>query len=212
MIETEHTLIERLREKPTDADWTRFYRLYEKPILAVAATRSLSDGDCRDVLQETVMKMFRHGFARYDRKRGRFTPFLFGIARDCAIDALRRKAKRNQREVELDSAIFHNLQIDPSQNPMGAAELRGQQVLVATALDYLLLKGSFAPKTVEMFKALVFDEVSPDEVARMFNTSRGNVDQAKSTILKKLRPMYEGLDQGMDMEQALVYATAALKA
>jgi RNA polymerase sigma factor (sigma-70 family) len=208
MIETEHTLIERLREKPTEADWARFYRLYEKPILAVAAARFLSDADCRDVLQETVIKMFRHGFARYDRARGRFTPFLFGVVRDCAIDALRRRAKRGSREVELDSNICVEGPVAPDISPLGAAELRGQQVLTALALDYLLLKGSFAAKTVEIFKRVVFDDVSPAEVAKVFNTSRGNVDQAKSAILKKLRPMYEGLDRGMDMEEAFTYATA----
>ena len=215
MITTEHSLIARLRERATEADWERFYRLYEKPILAIAASRSLSEADCRDVLQETMTKMFRHGFVRYDPARGRFTPFLFGIAKDCAIDALRRRARRNAHEVSLKTDAFQTSSFgvvqrvtkDPDLNPAGAAELRGQQALIAMTLDFMLTKGSFAPKTIEIFKALVFDQIAPGDVAKTFKTSRGNVDQAKSAILKRLRPMYEGLDQGLDLEQAFLRAT-----
>jgi RNA polymerase sigma factor (sigma-70 family) len=216
MITTEHSLIARLRERAIEADWERFYRLYEKSILAIAASRSLSEADCRDVLQETMTKMFRHGFVRYDPARGRFTPFLFGIAKDCAIDALRRRGRRNSQEVLLKtdssqtSSLATRQQVakDPALDPAGAAELRGQQALIATALEFLLTKGTFAPKTVQMFKAVVFTQMAPSDVAKSFKTSRGNVDQAKSAVLKKLRPMYEGLDQGLDLEQAFLRVNA----
>src|SRR5262249_41372408 len=103
MIATQHSLVARLKAGPCDADWDKFYRLYEKPILAIAAARGLSEADCQDVLQETMVRMCRHGFARYDPSR-RFTPFLFGIAKDCALDALRRRARRSSREVPLNAS------------------------------------------------------------------------------------------------------------
>ena len=49
----------------------------------------------------------------------------------------------------------------------------------------------------------MFEQRSPNDVAKAFATSRGNVDQAKSAVLKKLRPMYDALDQGPDPEAAL---------
>src|SRR6266404_5483385 len=94
MIATQHSLVARLKEHPCDSDWEKFYHLYEKPILAVAAAKGLSETDCQDVLQETMVRMCRHGFARYDPTR-RFTPFLFGIVKDCAFDALRRRTRRS---------------------------------------------------------------------------------------------------------------------
>src|SRR5262249_27334701 len=103
MIATQHSLVARLKEHPCDADWEKFYRLYERPILAVAAAKGLREADCQDVLQETMVRMCRHGFARYDPTR-RFTPFLFGIAKDCAFDALRRRARRNSHEVPIDAS------------------------------------------------------------------------------------------------------------
>lgn len=207
MIVTQHSLVARLKEHPCDSDWEKFYRLYEKPVLAVAAAKGLSEADCQDVLQETMVRMCRHGFARYDPTR-RFTPFLFGIAKDCAIDALRRRARRSSREVPIDASdtLSHNPQKDPADRTMGpadAAEAQGQLALVGVALDFLLEQQTFAPRTVQMFKALVFEQRNPIDVAKTFATSRGNVDQTKSTVLKKLRPMYDALDKGLDLEAAL---------
>jgi DNA-directed RNA polymerase specialized sigma24 family protein len=154
-----------------------------------------------------MVRMCRHGFARYDSTR-RFTPFLFGIAKDCAFDALRRRARRSSHEVPIDASetISSNQQKDPAEKGMGpadAAEMHGQLALVGVALDFLLKHETFAPKTIQMFKALVFEQRNPNDVARTFATSRGNIDQAKSAVLRKLRPMYDALDQGLDLEAAL---------
>lgn len=207
MIATQHSLVARLKAGPCDADWEKFYRLYEKPILAVAAARGLSEADCQDVLQETMVRMCRHGFARYDPSR-RFTPFLFGIAKDSALDALRRRTRRNSHELSIDAseAKSSNQLKNPAHtemSPAHAAEMQGQLALVGVALDFLLEHQTFAPKTVQMFKALVFEQRNPTDVAKTFATSRGNVDQAKSAVLRKLRPMYDALDKGLDLEAAL---------
>lgn len=207
MIATQHSLVARLKENPSDSDWERFYRLYERPILAVAAARGLSEADCQDVLQETMVRMCRHGFARYDPTR-RFTPFLFGIAKDCTLDALRRRARRSSRELPMEDskAMSPNQPRDPADralSPADTAEIHGQLALVGVVLEFLLEQRTFAPKTVQMFKALAFEQRSPNDVAITFATSRGNVDQAKSTVLRKLRPMYDALDKGLDLEAAL---------
>jgi RNA polymerase sigma factor (sigma-70 family) len=207
MITTQHSLVARLKEHPCDSDWEKFYRLYEKSILAVAAARGLSEADCQDVLQETMVRMCRHGFTRYDRTR-RFTPFLFGIAKDCAFDALRRRARRDSREIAVNASEMNSFDrqkeaADKAINPADAADMQGQVALVGVALDFLLKHQTFAPKTVQIFKALVFEQRNPIDVAKTFATSRGNVDQCKSTVLKKLRPMYAALDKGLDLEAAL---------
>jgi len=210
MISTQHTLVARLKENASVADWERFYRLYEKPILAIAAWKNLSEADCRDVLQETMIKMFRFGFARYDKEKGRFTPFLFGIARDCTIDALRRNIRKLSREKISGDGLSRDGHlepiVDPNPRPDSVAEIHGQRALILTALEFLVAQGVFARKTADMFKALAFAGKSPIDVAKIYKTSRGNVDQAKSAVLKKLRPMYEALDQGMDLEQAYAHA------
>jgi RNA polymerase sigma factor (sigma-70 family) len=207
VIATRHSLVARLKEHPCDSDWEKFYRLYEKPILAVAAAKGLNESDCQDVLQETMVRMCRHGFTRYDPTR-RFTPFLFGIAKDCALDALRRRARRRSHEMPIDASetTLCAQMKDPADtaiSPAAAAEMQGQVALVGVAIDLLLEHGIFAGKTAQMFKALIFEQQSPNDVATAFATSRGNVDQAKSAVLKKLRPIYDALDRGLDPGAAL---------
>ena len=92
---------------------------------------------------------------------------------------------------------------DRALSPADTAEIHGQLALVGVVLEFLLEQRTFAPKTVQMFKALAFEQRSPNDVAITFATSRGNVDQAKSTVLRKLRPMYDALDKGLDLETAL---------
>lgn len=95
MIATQHSLVARLKERPCDSDWGKFYRLYEKPILAVAAAKGLSKADCQDVLQETMVRMCRHGFARYDSHPEIHTV----LVRDCKRLRFRRAQAYRPGEV-----------------------------------------------------------------------------------------------------------------
>lgn len=152
MIATQHSLVSRMRNEVSQGDWQRFYALYEKPILAFAAARSLNEADCCDVLQETMVKMLRVGFARFDPEKGRFTSFLFHIARCCVIDAIRRRNRSEARHISFNgtsedcSADIAELLSDNSETPADAAERAGQMALVLTALDFLIERKSFQPR------------------------------------------------------------------
>ncbi len=210
MIVTQHSLVSRMQNEVSNSDWQRFYALYEKPILAFAAARSLNESDCCDVLQETMVKMLRVGFARFDPGKGRFTNFLFNITRCCVIDALRRRSRGEARHISLNGTSVDCLseigELLPhnSETPADAAERAGQMALVLTALDFLIERKCFQPRTIELFKAVTIEQKDPKEIARVFQTSTGNVYQAKHAVLTKLRAMLEALEKGADLEEALV--------
>ena len=205
---TQHSLIARMRIGVCDQDWERFYALYEKPILAFASSRSLNDAECRDVLQETMVKMLRVGFVRFDPAKGRFTAFLFNIVGCCVIDSLRRRDRWQTHHLPADTPLRdgapspRDMLPDPAENPAEAAERQGQMVLVHTVLDFLIEQKYFQPKTVAIFRAVTFEHTEPQEAAKMFNTSVGNIYEAKHTVLIKLRTVLQALDQGADLEQA----------
>lgn len=208
MIVTQHSLVGRMRDGVSNSDWQRFYALYEKPILAYAAARSLSEADCCDVLQETMVKMLRVGFARFDPDKGRFTGFLFNIARCCVVDAIRRRTRRESRHTSLEASSPDHLSppssrlSDGADTPADTAERHGQMALVLTALDYLIERKCFQPRTIELFKAATIEQKDPSEIAATFQTTTGNVYQAKHAVLSRLRSMLEALDRGLDLEQA----------
>ena len=193
----------------SDSDWTRFYDLYEKPILAFAASRSLNEAECADVLQETMVKMLRVGFSRFDPAKGRFTGFLFNIARCCAIDAIRRRARAQSHELSLEGPLSErglsaaNQLPDMSETPADAAERHGQIALIHIALNFLIERKCFQSKTVELFKAVTLEQREAKEIAKTFKTSVGNVYEAKRAVLVRLRSMLVALDRGLDLEQAL---------
>ncbi len=210
MIVTQHSLVSRMRDGVRNADWQQFYALYERPILAFAAARSLNESDCCDVLQETMVKMLRVGFARFDPEKGRFTRFLFHIARCCVVDAIRRRTRGEARHVSLNAVFVDcsshvaELLSDNSETPADAAERHGQMALVLTALDFLIERKCFQPRTIELFKAATIEKRDAKETAEAFQTSTGNVYQAKHAVLTKLRAMLEALEKGADLEEALV--------
>lgn len=199
-----------MRDGVGDGDWQRFYSLYEKPILAFAAARSLNEADCQDVLQETMVRMLRVGFERFDPEKGKFTGFLFNVARGCAVDAIRRRTRTQSRHIAIDASSAdetsqpHRQLPDKTETPAEAAERQGQMALALTVLDYLIEQRCFQPKTIGLFKAATIQQRTPDEIATAFQTSTGNVYQAKHAVLIKLRSTLDALDRGLDLEQALV--------
>lgn len=209
MIPTQHSLVARLQSAASNADWERFYFLYERPLLAFAASHSLDESDCRDVLQETMVKMLRSGFTRFNPSKGRFTGFLFNVAKGCVVDAIRRRSRQQSRQVPLDWVAPREHGQTPVQisadaaTPAETAEWQGQITLVALTLDFLLDRRSFHPKTVAIFKAVTIEAADPKEVAQRFHTSVGNVYEAKRAVLAKVRKMLKALDAGLGLEEAI---------
>ncbi|MBA3649956.1 MAG: sigma-70 family RNA polymerase sigma factor [Chthoniobacterales bacterium] len=209
MLPTQHSLIARLRGGDSDSDWNRFYALYEKPILAFAASHSLKEAECSDVLQETMVKMVRVGFARFDPAKGSFTGFLFNLAKCSVIDAIRRRNRSECRHVSLDRAAGEKSSplgdqlADASGTPADAAERQGQMALVLLTLDLLIERKFFQARTVGLFKAVTIEQKDPKQVAQDFKTSVGNVYEAKRAVLTKLRSTLQGLEEGLDLDRAL---------
>jgi RNA polymerase sigma factor (sigma-70 family) len=209
MIATQHSLVHRMRNGGSNDDWQRFYLLYEKPILVFAASHSLNQVECAEVLQETMVKMLRVGFCRFDPAKGGFTGFLFNVAKCCAIDAFRRRARAESRHVSIDAprhdstVPFADQLAGTFENPADAAERQGQMALVVVTLDFLVERKRFQSRTVELFRAVTIGQMDPKEAANVFETSVGNVYEAKRAVMAKLRTMLQALDAGLDLEQAL---------
>ena len=209
MIPTQHSLVARLRDGGSDSDWERFEALYKRPILAFAASRSLNEFDCRDVFQEFSIRMYRVGFSRFDPEKGRFSSFLFKVADGFVKDAIRRRSRAESRHIQIEqptsegSSTFREQLPDSGKDPAQAAEWQGQLALVHTTLEFLLEQKCFQATTINLFKAVTFEQKDPAEVANAFNTSVGNVYEAKRAVLAKLKSMLRALDNGLDLEQAL---------
>lgn len=78
-----------------------FRELYDRTAVAlmvfIKRQYGLDQSSAEDVLQETFLKVFRH-IASFDAGRGDFRGWCWGIAKNCAIDALRAREKERPCE------------------------------------------------------------------------------------------------------------------
>ena len=81
-LETQPSLLLRLRDPSDDAAWSRFASLYTPLIFAFCRGRGLSEADAADVAQD-VLKAIAGAIPRfsYDRSRSSFRNWLFTVVR-----------------------------------------------------------------------------------------------------------------------------------
>ena len=88
-------------------------------------------------------------FLRFNPDKGRFTGFLFNIAKCSVIDAIRRRARAQLRHVSLDavqpdhsSPLGEQLPNDAA-SPAESAERNGQMALIIITLNFLVDRKRF---------------------------------------------------------------------
>lgn len=90
-LRTRTSLLSAVQKGDEDA-WTEFYRLYWGYIYSVARRSGLSNEECEDLVQETMVAVKKHvGSFVPDQRRARFRTWLRTIVRSRVIDCLRRK-------------------------------------------------------------------------------------------------------------------------
>ena len=207
-----HVLVARVREggsgKDWESNWGRLFALYREPLLACALKGLGRTQDCEDVLQEASKWLFKNGLSKFEYEKGKFLGFLMKVVSDRVKDELRRRKRVESRTSSIETEDAGQVRDLTSKSPAEVAEHKGRLALISQVLDYLLQHRVFERRTVAMFKAVVFEDKEPAEVALAFHTSRGNVDQAKSAVLAKLRCMVPAMEEGLDFDEALAGCSA----
>jgi RNA polymerase sigma factor (sigma-70 family) len=121
-------------------------------------------------------------FERAYRKRSRFDPargsaraWLFGIARNAALDELRRRGRHAE------------LQADPV-DPRGADA--SERTVLRLALDRAL--DELAPRERELVALKFFAGLSNGEIGRVVGTSESNVGTRLHRLITRLREACDG--------------------
>jgi RNA polymerase sigma-70 factor (ECF subfamily) len=173
---TRPTFIQLLKQAGED-DWSRFYDRYAPLILAFARKRGCSDNVAEDVLQETIMALYRvlPDF-NYDGNRGRFRSFLFRIAESKIVDAFRR----TKRQVLVDkTAVLDHL--DEQEAPAEQAwDRTWQQGLLADAVARA--RERVKPMTYKCFEKVFLEGKAVKDVAAELGIKPNLVSQHKHKV------------------------------
>ncbi len=161
-----------------DDAWTRFEALYRSArddVYAYVATLLRDRAAAEDATALAFERAYRRRRA-FDRARGNERAWLFGIARNAALDELRRR--RRQATLAVDPE-------DPAAAEAYAAADGGDDLLrravVREALDAL------APRERELVALKFFAGLSNAEIARVLGVSESNAGTLLHRTIAKLR-------------------------
>jgi RNA polymerase sigma-70 factor (ECF subfamily) len=175
----EQTLVAEAKDAPRTADlaFDRLYRSSRDDVYAYVA------GLLRD--EAAAEEVTAAAFERAYRKRNRFNPergepraWLFGIARNAALDELRRRGRQAEltaEPVDLDSFAVE-----------AGAERSERRLAVATALERL------EPRERELIALKFFAGLGNAEVAQVLGISESNAGTKLHRAMTKLREACDG--------------------
>jgi RNA polymerase sigma-70 factor (ECF subfamily) len=164
----------RPEEQPGDPAWARFEDLYRSSrgdVYAYVATLLRDHAAAEDVTALAFERAYKRR-RTFDRRRGEERAWLFGIARNAALDELRRR-KRLAR-----------LAADP-EDVSGASEDGGDVALRRTTVRAAL--AAMAARDREIIALKFHGGLSNAELARVLGVSASNAGTLLHRAMEKLR-------------------------
>lgn len=164
-------------------------RLYS--YLKLLLSGSMEQSQVDDLFQETWICVFRERSRFTIREGGSFAGWLFRVAHNFAISAIRRtKHNASLDELYLDDATVTAISVDPVDLTYGTptAEDVMEKVLQVVADLPIMLK--------EVFLLVEFDKLSLDQVAESLGISKTN---AKVRLFRARRAIREKLSKTIDI-------------
>jgi RNA polymerase sigma-70 factor (ECF subfamily) len=175
----EQTLVAAPQEAPSEADlgFERLYRSSRDDVYAYVA------GLLRDptAAEEVTAAAFERAYRkrnRFDPQRGEPRAWLFGIARNAALDELRRRGR--QAELSAEPEDLDSLGADEDE------ERRERRLAVSAALARL------QPGERELIALKYFAGLGNAEIAQVLGTSESNAGTRLHRAMTKLREACDG--------------------
>jgi RNA polymerase sigma factor (sigma-70 family) len=89
-IPTRQSLLSRLHDADNQDSWREFFETYWKLIYSAACKAGLSDAEAQDVVQETVISVYKN-LRDYNSEAGSFKNWLLKMTRWRIVDQLRKR-------------------------------------------------------------------------------------------------------------------------
>ena len=156
---------------PRTLDFDALYRDARDDVYAYAATLLRDRAAAEDVAAAAFERAYRRQ-GRYDASKGSPRAWLFGIARNAALDELRRRKRVAAAHLPIPS---------PEPDPGEAAELAAQKQAVRIAL------GKLGARDRELIALKYHAELSNAELAAVLGVSPSNAGTLLHRAMTKLR-------------------------
>ena len=185
---TSVSLLKVLGEDPLSPRWTEFFNKY-KSTMEGYLFKYFPMVDAAEAINETLLALVKKlPVYTYDPDtKGHFRNYLIGIVRYKAIEQL----KKNRRDAELKAALEVKAQLDwEYEQQTYSVDLRNwQREAYEAALAQFMADPTFSTRDKEIFRRVVSCGETPEEVAKIFDITRNNVNQIKSRMVAKLKEL-----------------------
>jgi RNA polymerase sigma-70 factor (ECF subfamily) len=178
---SDEELLQRIAQQDRSA-MTELYDRYERVVFGFAL-RTVSDrGQAEEVVQDVFMRVWRNA-QRYDPQLAKVSTWMLTVTRRCAIDALRKSARRPASDLTQDEQL--NLVPATEPGPEARASAVAVRDIVASALQSLPRDQRVA------LERMYYQGYTQSEIAEEFGIPLGTV---KGRIRLGLARLREQLD------------------
>jgi RNA polymerase sigma-70 factor (ECF subfamily) len=191
LIPTRRSLLGRLRNWDDQESWRIFFETYWRLIYQVALRAGLTDAEAQDVVQETVISVFKKmpGF-EYREHNGSFKSWLLKLTSWRIADQFRRRKSAALVQPLEDGTSTAGGPVgqivDPASSDLQAAwDADWEQNRMLVAIQRV--KTRVNSKAYQMFDLLVFKEWPVSRVARAFRVNPARVYLAKHRVTNLIK-------------------------
>ena len=198
---TSSTLLRSLRDTGDAARWAYFEKTYShfiKSILYGLLGRygSLQPEMFEDVMQETMIALMKQfPTFEYDRNKGTFRGYLYGIVVNKVKTLLRKHAK--DRKLQISSEVT-DIALE-RQSMESDADAVAERLEITHEIWVLLLRRVFdgsryTCQSQEVFTALVSGTYSVDELAQKYGMKPNAIYQLRSRVMRDIKAIIKSIE------------------
>jgi RNA polymerase sigma-70 factor (ECF subfamily) len=186
LIPTRASLLSRLKDWQDENSWKVFFDTYWKLIYSAAIKAGLTDAEAQDVVQETVISVFKSmPEFQYKADRGSFKSWLLQLTAWRIRDQFRNRQRNIRVARVLADSTARTATVDGVPDPTGSGleatwDKEWEQNLLNAATDRV--KRAVDPKQYQIFDLYVLKNWPARKVANTLKVNLGRVYLAKHRI------------------------------
>ncbi|MEM6470299.1 MAG: sigma-70 family RNA polymerase sigma factor [Planctomycetota bacterium] len=195
--QTRASLLLRLGNQSRDA-WPEFLSIYESALYGFCRAKGLQDADAQDVLQDVLTAVMRKlPDWDSDSKKGSFRGWLFRVARNIAVDEVKRKATKETASG--DSQVGRLLAQVPVPADRYDQSFEAEYKLALLDWASNQVKAEVRDSTWLSFRKTALEGQKAEAVAESLGVSVGTVYTAKCRVVARIRAVIAEMDDDFEL-------------
>jgi RNA polymerase sigma-70 factor, ECF subfamily len=186
--ETRYSLLIRLQNSEDQSAWSDFTQMYEPTVYRLARHHGLQHADALDLVQEVMLAVAGAvNNWQADRERGRFSTWLYRVAKNQALNVITRGARHRARGGGMSDLFEFQIADETETATFFDIEYRREVFHLAAES----VRKEVQSSSWHAFWATSVDGQSITDVAQELRMTAGAVYAARSRVMARLRRKVE---------------------